>query len=227
MTDIQHSSEPEPCDQPFPSQEEIKAGGNVITHAHEDGRVCLAEVGHDKWQTAQPVRPIAAPTVFEEPEPEEPRVDQKQAGLYNKYNVSRVDGRDKEGGDRFGAQYFVLDVVFDPAARIAATIYAVVARQMGYEALADDMERAMENFYSQVGEAVSAANMSPNPEDHIDANLIHMALMVTPPAERYDGADIFVAARNTQKAWARMLSSVASIDLIDPDAVTFRVVPHA
>lgn len=45
-------------------------------------------------------------------------------GLYHKFNVSRVDGRDKLGGDRFGAEYIVLDLTHCPFARAAALAYA-------------------------------------------------------------------------------------------------------
>lgn len=43
----------------------------------------------------------------------------ENAGLYQKFWVRRVDGRDLPGGDRQGAAYFVLDVVNDPFARQA------------------------------------------------------------------------------------------------------------
>ena len=45
-------------------------------------------------------------------------------GLYHKFNVSRVDGRDQPGGDRAGAEYIVLDLTHCPFARAAALVYA-------------------------------------------------------------------------------------------------------
>lgn len=60
------------------------------------------------------------------------------AGLYRKFNVTRVDGRDKPGGDRSGASYFVLDLTHDPFARTALTAYAD-ACESEYPALASDL----------------------------------------------------------------------------------------
>lgn len=47
------------------------------------------------------------------------------AGLYGKFYVSRVDGRDRPGGDREDAEYFVLDTAHDPHARNALYAYRV------------------------------------------------------------------------------------------------------
>ena len=65
------------------------------------------------------------------------RVDQKNTGLYRKFNVSRVDGRDAPGGDRHGAEYVVLDMTYDPNARAALTAYAA-ACAVEYPKLAAD-----------------------------------------------------------------------------------------
>lgn len=45
-------------------------------------------------------------------------------GLFKKFNVSRVDGRDRPGGDKENAFYFVLDIANDPFARDALATYA-------------------------------------------------------------------------------------------------------
>jgi len=45
-------------------------------------------------------------------------------GLIKKFHVSRTDGRDKPGGDRSDAEYFVLDTAYDPFARVALAAYA-------------------------------------------------------------------------------------------------------
>lgn len=45
-------------------------------------------------------------------------------GLYGKFRVSRVDGRDAPGGDRADAYYFVLDRTYDPYALPALEAYA-------------------------------------------------------------------------------------------------------
>lgn len=48
----------------------------------------------------------------------------QDTGLYKKFNVSRVDGRDAEDGDRVGAEYFVIDMTHDPLAITAILAYA-------------------------------------------------------------------------------------------------------
>ena len=46
-------------------------------------------------------------------------------GLYSKYHVNRVDGRDIRPGDKhYRCEYFALDLSHDPAARKAAIKYA-------------------------------------------------------------------------------------------------------
>lgn len=48
----------------------------------------------------------------------------KDGPIYGKYSVTRTDGRDRQGGDKCDAQYFVLDSVHDPYAREAMMFYA-------------------------------------------------------------------------------------------------------
>lgn len=62
-----------------------------------------------------------------------------ERGLFRKYEVQRVDGRDLIGGDRHGADYFVLDLTHDPIARAAALMYAAMAEHDGYRTLALDI----------------------------------------------------------------------------------------
>ena len=50
----------------------------------------------------------------------------ENAGLYQKFDVKRRDGRDAAGGDRQNAAYFVLDVVNDPFAVAALTNYRIM-----------------------------------------------------------------------------------------------------
>ena len=45
-------------------------------------------------------------------------------GLHAKFHVSRIDGRDRPGGDKADARYFVLDYVHDEFARAALALYA-------------------------------------------------------------------------------------------------------
>jgi hypothetical protein len=62
-----------------------------------------------------------------------------EEGLYGKFHVARVDGRDEPGGDKAGARYFVLDYVNDPLARWPLLHYANAAWAAGYEELARDL----------------------------------------------------------------------------------------
>lgn len=79
---------------------------------------------------------IAAAEQAQQAEP----VNQQRAGVYRKFNVSRTDGRDQPGGDRHGAEYFVLDVTHDKFAKAALAAYAAACRG-DYPSLADDMVR--------------------------------------------------------------------------------------
>ena len=64
----------------------------------------------------------------------------RQQGLFQKFNVSRVDGSDQPGEKHHGAEYFVLDLTDDPFAIPAAVAYAAACRA-DYPALAADLER--------------------------------------------------------------------------------------
>ena len=51
--------------------------------------------------------------------------DDKERGLYHKYNVTRTDGHDRYPGDKhYGCEYFVLDLTHDKHARAALLAYA-------------------------------------------------------------------------------------------------------
>lgn len=91
-----------------------------------------------RMQDAALAHQVAAATA-EQAQQAEP-VNQQRAGVYRKFNVSRTDGRDKPGGDRHGAEYFVLDVTHDKFAKPALAAYAAACRN-DYPALADDMVR--------------------------------------------------------------------------------------
>ncbi len=45
-------------------------------------------------------------------------------GFYDKYNVQRTDGQDRQGGKHFNCRYFVLDISHDPHAVPALLAYA-------------------------------------------------------------------------------------------------------
>jgi hypothetical protein len=67
----------------------------------------------------------------------------ENAGLYQKFDVRRRDGRDQAGGDREAAAYFVLDVAHDPHALAALTAYRMSC-EWHLPALANDL-RALED----------------------------------------------------------------------------------
>ena len=51
--------------------------------------------------------------------------DQKKIGLYQKFHVTRKDGRSKEGEKHHGCEYFVLDLTHDPFVWKALECYAI------------------------------------------------------------------------------------------------------
>jgi hypothetical protein len=66
----------------------------------------------------------------------------KHSGLYDKFSVHRLDGKDQEGGPKEGAKYFVLDYVNDPLAVFALLAYAHAARRSGFAELYEDLLQA-------------------------------------------------------------------------------------
>lgn len=60
-------------------------------------------------------------------------MNQRATGIYPKFTVRRNDGRDQPGGDRAGADYFVLDQTFDPYAIPALLAYADVCADKFYK----------------------------------------------------------------------------------------------
>lgn len=76
----------------------------------------------------EPTTPEPAPQEVATPEAEEASV-----GLYGKFRVERSDGRDRPGGDKADARYFVLDYVHDPYARLALRAYIDALKADGAE----------------------------------------------------------------------------------------------
>jgi hypothetical protein len=64
--------------------------------------------------------------------------DQHQLGLYNKFNISRTDGKDSPGGKHEGDKYFVLNLTTDKHAIPALAAYADVCNDE-YPMLAADL----------------------------------------------------------------------------------------
>lgn len=50
-------------------------------------------------------------------------------GLYDKFDVTRTDGRDGLGDKHYCCDYFVLDLTHDPHARSALVVYALLCRE--------------------------------------------------------------------------------------------------
>lgn len=59
-------------------------------------------------------------------------------GLYEKFNVTRTDGKSAPGEKHHGCQYFVLDCDHDPHARAALAAYAASCKAE-YPLLAGDV----------------------------------------------------------------------------------------
>lgn len=70
----------------------------------------------------------------------------ENTGYYEKFNVSRKDGRDAPGGDREGARYFTLDLTHDQFAGPALRAYVEASRDELPE-LAAAMESEFPQFF--------------------------------------------------------------------------------
>lgn len=68
-------------------------------------------------------------------------IDKKSLGLYNKFTVTRNDGKDAPGGKHTDCKYFVLDTTHDAHAKPALLAYADSCEADGYQALADDLRK--------------------------------------------------------------------------------------
>lgn len=119
--------------EPEPEAGEAEAESAGVTAPMEDaevrddeGRVLFPSFGQTDTQTD-----VATP-----------QAEEQATGLYGKFHVERVDGKDRPGGPREGARYFVLDYVNDPVARIALRAYVTELRKRGIEPdLATDLNR--------------------------------------------------------------------------------------
>lgn len=65
-------------------------------------------------------------------------MDKTQIGLYDKFNVTRTDGKSAPGQKHDGCEYFVLDLTHDPYARAAILAYACACEDH-YPLLARDL----------------------------------------------------------------------------------------
>jgi hypothetical protein len=83
-----------------------------------------------------------------------PAPSQHTTGLFPKFNVSRVDGRDQPGEKHHGADYFVLDLTDDPHAIPALTAYAESCAA-DYPQLAADLQRKIATKIAAASEFVT------------------------------------------------------------------------
>lgn len=67
----------------------------------------------------------------------------KSLGLYNKFTITRNDGKDAPGEKHDGCEYFVLDLTHDPSALVALRAYADACR-LEYPLLAADLDAKLQ-----------------------------------------------------------------------------------
>ena len=68
-------------------------------------------------------------------------MDDRERGLYGKYNVARSDGSGGPGGKHENCYYYVLDLDHDPFALPALEAYANACEKDGYVELAADLRQ--------------------------------------------------------------------------------------
>ena len=232
--DVQITEGPkEPCDRPAPGPETDQA-----THSHIDGRVCAWDSGQSTWLTvaAVPKSDFEITTQVGPPPQQAPSnvidlpVDQKARGMYPKFVVKRLDGRDEPGGDRDGARqaYLVLDPIYDPAARPALALYSMLVRQMGYEAYADDLDHNLAILNSMVSDALAT-----QPGPHRGRVVATWTYEVDPAAEGYHNdqgeplplADAVLVDQTGLAEHAISIEDVAS--WADDESMKVRMLPDA
>lgn len=97
----------------------------------------------------------------------------KTRGLYNKFQVVRVDRSDEPGGKHYGCEYFVLDVTHDPHAKAALLAYANSC-EADYALLAADL-RAKYPAAPSASAASEPDGFTPwNGGDHADDRPVHL-----------------------------------------------------
>ena len=75
----------------------------------------------------------------------DPSKSNSEQGLYTKFRVARIDGRDVAGGDRHGARYFVLDLDHDEHALPAIRAY-IESCEDEYPSLAGDLRAQVDRI---------------------------------------------------------------------------------
>lgn len=79
----------------------------------------------------------------------------KSRGVYEKFTVTRTDGKSEPGEKHDGCRYFVLDLDHDPHAVPAIAAYAYSCRAAGYYQMADELQawlKAQSDDYVQMAD---------------------------------------------------------------------------
>ena len=94
----------------------------------------------------------------------EPDCDQKDKGLYHKFDVSRTDKTDVFQHEKhYDCDYFVLDLTHDRFAVRALLAYAGACRAGGYVPLACDLEKKIVEMQRRFKEALTRRDDVPAP----------------------------------------------------------------
>lgn len=94
--------------------------------------------------TATPIDPLGETTWIWE------KVSPQEVGLYEKYTVTRVDGRSAPGEKHYLCRYYVLDLTHDPFARRALLAYAEACRTR-YPELSRDLHQLASDLLDTPG----------------------------------------------------------------------------
>lgn len=100
-------------------------------------------------------------------------------GLYGKFRVERVDGKDKRGGPKENAAYFVLDYANDPDGWVATASWAVTTqhrRPLASKELAEELLRVWPGLVA-VPEKAAILNKlldKPDGETALDKSFVYV-----------------------------------------------------
>ena len=83
--------------------------------------------------------------------------------LYEKFTVTRTDGRDQRGGDKEGAKYFVLCYTHDPIAQAGVELMADLYEQEGDKEFANELRETLNQMIA--GIPPGEGEQSRNPPD--------------------------------------------------------------
>jgi len=73
-------------------------------------------------------------------------MEKRKTGLYQKFTVSRSDGKHEEGRKHYDCEYFVLDLTHDKYAPKALMAYYIACKKE-YPVLAKDLKKILDKIY--------------------------------------------------------------------------------